>query len=566
MSLQVENLEKNMAKLTIEVPASEFEKALQSAYNKQKKSISVPGFRKGKVPRQMVEKMYGPEIFYEDAANELIPTAYEEELKNCDLEIVSRPTVDIVQIKKGENFIFTAEVAVKPEVTLGEYKGMEVDKTSTRVTQKEVEAKIKEEAEKNARTVTVEGRPVQDGDEVILDFEGFVDGEAFEGGKGENYPLTIGSGSFIPGFEEQLVGAEAEKEVEVKVTFPEEYHAEELKGKDAVFKCTIHEIKEKQIPEIDDEFAAEVSEFDTLDEYKADVNEFAQNMQYQGISFEQYCQITGMTLEKIQEETRPQAVKRIETRLVLEAIAKAENIEVTEERLDEEIKKMAESYNMEADKLKELMGEEEKKQMLEDIAVQCNMSLVPYVIEQTSRGERSYDIYSRLLKDRIIFLGEEVTDVAANIIVAQLLFLEAEDPDKDIHLYINSPGGSVTAGLAIYDTMQYIKCDVATYCMGMAASMGSFLLSGGTKGKRYAMPNSEIMIHQPSGGAQGQATEIQIAAEHILKIRTRLNQILAENTGQPLDVIRIDTERDNFMSAEEAKEYGLIDEVIKNRK
>ena len=415
MSLQVENLEKNMAKLTIEVPASEFEKALQSAYNKQKKSISVPGFRKGKVPRQMVEKMYGPEIFYEDAANELIPTAYEEELKNCDLEIVSRPTVDIVQIKKGENFIFTAEVAVKPEVTLGEYKGMEVDKTSTRVTQKEVEAKIKEEAEKNARTVTVEGRPVQDGDEVILDFEGFVDGEAFEGGKGENYPLTIGSGSFIPGFEEQLVGTEAEKEVEVKVTFPEEYHAEELKGKDAVFKCTVHEIKVKQIPEIDDEFAAEVSEFDTLDEYKADVkakikeqkenegkqkkedqavekavanaameipeamideqvrqmvNEFAQNMQYQGISFEQYCQITGMTLEKIQEETRPQAVKRIETRLVLEAIAKAENIEVTEERLDEEIKKMAESYNMEADKLKELMGEEEKKQMMEDIAVQ----------------------------------------------------------------------------------------------------------------------------------------------------------------------------------------------------
>ena len=415
MSLQVENLEKNMAKLTIEVPASEFEKALQSAYNKQKKSISVPGFRKGKVPRQMVEKMYGPEIFYEDAANELIPTAYEEELKNCDLEIVSRPTVDIVQIKKGENFIFTAEVAVKPEVTLGEYKGMEVDKTSTRVTQKEVEAKIKEEAEKNARTVTVEGRPVQDGDEVILDFEGFVDGEAFEGGKGENYPLTIGSGSFIPGFEEQLVGTEAEKVVEVKVTFPEEYHAEELKGKEAVFKCTVHEIKEKQIPEIDDEFAAEVSEFDTLDEYKADVkakikeqkenegkqkkedqavekavanatmeipeamideqvrqmvNEFAQNMQYQGISFEQYCQITGMTLEKIQEETRPQAVKRIETRLVLEAIAKAENIEVTEERLDEEIKKMAESYNMEADKLKELMGEEEKKQMMEDIAVQ----------------------------------------------------------------------------------------------------------------------------------------------------------------------------------------------------
>ena len=415
MSLQVENLEKNMAKLTIEVPASEFEKALQSAYNKQKKSISVPGFRKGKVPRQMVEKMYGPEIFYEDAANELIPTAYEEELKNCDLEIVSRPTVDIVQIKKGENFIFTAEVAVKPEVTLGEYKGMEVDKTSTRVTQKEVEAKIKEEAEKNARTVTVEGRPVQDGDEVILDFEGFVDGVAFEGGKGENYPLTIGSGSFIPGFEEQLVGAETEKEVEVKVTFPEDYHAEDLKGKEAVFKCTVHEIKAKELPEIDDEFAAEVSEFDTLEEYKADVkakikeqkaaegkakqedqvveqavknatyelpeamvetqaeqmaNDFAQRMQSQGLTMEQYFQFTGTTAEQMMEDLKPQAVKRIETRLVLEAIAKAENIEISDEKLDEEIGKMAEAYKMEADKLKEFMGENEKKQMKEDMAVQ----------------------------------------------------------------------------------------------------------------------------------------------------------------------------------------------------
>ena len=190
------------------------------------------------------------------------------------------------------------------------------------------------------------------------------------------------------------------------------------------------------------------------------------------------------------------------------------------------------------------------------------MSLVPYVIEQTSRGERSYDIYSRLLKDRIIFLGEEVTDVSANIIVAQLLFLEADDPNKDIQLYINSPGGSVTAGMAIYDTMQYIKCDVSTVCIGMAASMGSFLLSGGAKGKRFALPNAEIMIHQPSGGAQGQATEIQIAAEHILKIRKKLNEILAANTGQPLEVIQRDTERDNFMSAQQAKEYGLIDEVI----
>ena len=414
MSLQVEKLEKNMAKLTIEVPASDLEKALQSAYKKQKNKISLPGFRKGKVPRQMIEKMYGAEIFFDDAANEIIPKAYADAYDECELEIVSRPEINIVQIEKGKPFIFTAEVATKPEVTLGEYKGLEVDKVSTRVTQK-VEAKIEEEAEKNARTVTVEDRAVQDGDEVILDFEGFVDGEAFEGGKGENYPLTIGSGSFIPGFEEQLVGAEAEKEVEVKVTFPEDYHAEELKGKEAVFKCTVHEIKAKELPEIDDEFAAEVSEFDTLDEYKADVkakikeqkatdgkrkqedqaveqaiknasyeipdamvdtqisqmaNDFAQRIQSQGLTMEQYYQFTGMTEEKMNEEFKPQAVKRIETRLVLEAIAKAENIEISDEKLDEEIAKMAEAYKMEADKLKEFMGDAEKKQMKEDMAVQ----------------------------------------------------------------------------------------------------------------------------------------------------------------------------------------------------
>ena len=271
MSLQVEKLEKNMAKLTIEVPADELEKALQNAYKKQKNKINIPGFRKGKVPRQMIEKMYGPEIFYDDAVNELMPRAYADAYDECDLDIVSRPEVDVVQIEKGKPFIFTAEVAVKPEVTLGEYKGLEVEKVSVEVTAEEVEKRLKEEAEKNARTVTVEDRAVQDNDEVIMDFEGFVDGEAFEGGKGENYPLTIGSGSFIPGFEEQLIGAETEKETEVKVTFPEDYHASELQGKEAVFKCTVHEIKMKELPEIDDEFAAEVSEFDTLDEYKADL-------------------------------------------------------------------------------------------------------------------------------------------------------------------------------------------------------------------------------------------------------------------------------------------------------
>ena len=415
MSLQVEKLEKNMAKLTIEVPADDLEKALQSAYMKQKNKISLPGFRKGKVPRQMIEKMYGAEIFYDDAANELIPKAYAEAYDEAELDIVSRPEINVVQIEKGKPFIFTADVATKPEVTLGEYKGLEIEKVSTRVTQKEVDAKIQEEAEKNARTITVTDRPVQDGDEVILDFEGFVDGVAFEGGKGENYPLTIGSGSFIPGFEEQLVGAEAEKEMEVKVTFPEDYHAEDLKGKEAVFKCTIHEIKAKELPEIDDEFAAEVSEFDTLEEYKADIkakikdqkasegkrkqedqavdavvknaqyeipqpmietqvmqmaDDFAQRIQSQGISLEQYFQFTGMTADKMMDELRPQAIKRIETRLVLEAIAKAENIEISDEKLDEELAKMAESYKMEVDKLKEFMGENEKKQMKEDMAVQ----------------------------------------------------------------------------------------------------------------------------------------------------------------------------------------------------
>ena len=415
MSLQVEKLEKNMAKLTIEVSADDLEKALQSAYMKQKNKISLPGFRKGKVPRQMIEKMYGAEIFYDDAANALIPKAYADAYDECELEIVSRPEIDVVQIEKGKQFIFTAEVATKPEVTLGEYKGLEVDKISTRVTQKEVDAKVQEEAEKNARTITVEDRPVQDGDEVILDFEGFVDGVAFEGGKGENYPLTIGSGSFIPGFEEQLVGAEAEKEVEVNVTFPEDYHAEDLKGKAAVFKCTIHEIKAKELPEIDDEFAAEVSEFDTLEEYKADikakikeqkasegktkqedqvveqavknaeyeipkamietqalqmVEDFGQRIQSQGLTMEQYFQFTGMTADKMLEEMRPQAIKRIETRLVLEAIAKAENIEISDEKLDEELAKMAEAYKMEVDKLKEFMSDNEKKQMKEDMAVQ----------------------------------------------------------------------------------------------------------------------------------------------------------------------------------------------------
>ncbi len=415
MGLQVEKLEKSMAKLTIEVSADDFEKAIQSAYKKQKNRISLPGFRKGKVPRQMIEKMYGAEVFYDDAANELIPTAYSEAYDECEEDIVSRPQIDVVQAEKGKPFIFTATVALKPEVTLGEYKGLEVEKFSTDVTEEEIDERLKEEAEKNARKVTVEDRPVQDGDEVILDYEGFVDGVAFEGGKGENYPLVIGSGSFIPGFEEQLIGVNAKVDVEVKVTFPQEYHAKELKGKEAVFQCKVHEIKAKEIPEIDDEFASEVSEFDTLDEYKEDLKksiakkkesegrekqeddvveqavknaqyelpeamvetqvsqmaeDFARRIKNQGLSMEQYFQFTGLSAEKLLEDMRPQAVKSIETRLVLEAIVKAENIEVSDARFDEEVQKMAEMYRMDADKMKETMGDREKARIKEDIAVQ----------------------------------------------------------------------------------------------------------------------------------------------------------------------------------------------------
>ncbi|MFR6513636.1 MAG: trigger factor [Ruminococcus sp.] len=421
MSLQVEKLEHNMAKLTIEVAAEEVEKALQAAYLKQRGKINIPGFRKGKVPRQMIEKMYGAEIFYDEAANKMISEAYGKAYDECELDIVSQPSIDIVQLEKGKDFIFTAEVATKPEVKLGEYKGLKVDKYSTRVTQKEVDEEIEKERERNARTVEVTDRAVEDKDIVTLDFEGFVDGVAFEGGKGTDYPLTIGSGSFIPGFEEQLIGAEIDKEVEVKVTFPEEYQAAELAGKDAVFKCTVHAIKAKELPEADDEFASEVSECETMEAYRAEVkqkikdrkesegkakkedqaveqaienaemdipqpmidlqvrqmaDDFARRIQQQGLTVEQYFQFTGLTQEKMMEEFEPQAVKRIKTRLVLEAIVKAENIKVSDERLDEEIQKMADAYQMEFDKLKEYMGEAEAAQMKEDIAVQEAVTLI----------------------------------------------------------------------------------------------------------------------------------------------------------------------------------------------
>ena len=415
MSLQVEKLEKNMAKLTVEVPAEQFEAALKTSFQKNKNRFNIPGFRKGKAPQAMVEKMYGVGVLYEDAVDQVINDTYGNAMEESGLDIVSRPEISVEQVEKGKAMIYTALVAVKPEVTLGEYKGVEVPKAKPEVTDADVEAELKKVQEQNSRLITVEDRPVEDGDQTVIDFEGFVDGTPFEGGKAEAYPLTIGSHSFIEGFEDQLIGKNIGEEVEVNVTFPEQYHAADLAGKPAVFKVTVHEIKVKELPELNDEFASEVSEFETLDAYKADIqaklaekkqqeattenennvvekvvenasmeipeamveeqvremiNDYARRMQSQGITMEQYMQFTGMTMEGLQEQMRPQAERRIRTRLVLEAVVAAENIQVSDEAVENEISKMAESYKMEADKIKSIMGEHGISQMKEDLAVQ----------------------------------------------------------------------------------------------------------------------------------------------------------------------------------------------------
>ncbi|MEE0288675.1 MAG: trigger factor [Lachnospiraceae bacterium] len=421
MSVQVENLEKSMAKLTIEVAADEFEAALNKAYQKSKNKINLPGFRKGKAPRAMIEKMYGAGIFVEDAANIIIPDAYESAAKESELEIVAQPEIVVEQAEKGKPFIFTATVAIKPDVTLGDYKGIEVEKKEAEVSEDEISAEIDRVRESNARMITIDDRATQDGDTVVIDFDGYVDGEQFEGGKAEDYTLVLGSHSFIDNFEDQLVGKNIGDDVEVNVTFPEQYQAEELQGKPALFKVKIKEIKVKELPELDDDFAQDVSECDTLDAYKEEVKsklvktkeddikrekedaviekiienatmeipeqmvdaqtrqmtqEFAQRLQSQGLSLEQYMQFTGLTPQKMQEELKPQALKRIQSRLVLEAVVEAEKIEATQEDIEKEIENMAKMYQMEADKLKELVGEEEKKQIALDMAVQKAVEFV----------------------------------------------------------------------------------------------------------------------------------------------------------------------------------------------
>lgn len=421
MSVQVEKLEKNMAKLTVEVSAEDFKAAIKKAFNKNKNRFAIPGFRKGKAPQAMIEKMYGEGVFYEDAADEAINASYAEAMKESGLDIVSRPEVTIEKIGKDEPFVYSALVAVKPEVTLGQYKGVEVEKADASVSAEDVEAELKKVQEQNARLLTVEDRGVEDGDQTVIDFEGFVDGKGFEGGKAEDYPLTIGSHSFIDTFEEQLIGKKIGEECEVNVTFPTEYHAADLAGKPATFKVTVKEIKVKELPELNDEFASEVSEFDTLDEYKKDVEkklaekkeieansknedavvakvvenatmevpdkmidaqaenmvqDMARRMQSQGLSLDMYLKYTGMTVEQMKEQARPDAEKRIRTRLVLEAVAKAENIQISDEKVDEEVAKMAEAYKMEVEKLKSYMSESDVKQMKEDLAVQQAVDLL----------------------------------------------------------------------------------------------------------------------------------------------------------------------------------------------
>ncbi len=436
MSVQVENLEKNMVKLTIEVSEDKVNEALKAAYAKQKNRINVPGFRKGKVPMAMVEKMYGPEIFYEDAANVLIQEAYPAAVEESKADVVSQPTVSVTQIEKGKPFIFTAEVAVRPEVTLGKYKGVTVTKIDTSVSDEEVMERIEKERNNNARTIAVEGRAIENGDTAVIDFEGFVEGEPFEGGKAENHSLEIGSHSFIDNFEDQLIGKNAGDEVDVNVTFPAEYHVAELAGKPALFKVKIHEIKAKELPELNDEFAQDVSEFDTLEEYKESIKkelekakednakrtkedeaiskiiekstmeipdamidtqvqnmlqEFAQRMARQGLSLDQYMQFSGMTMDKLKEQLRPEAVTRIQSSLVLEQIAKDENIEVTEEEMAAEVDKMAAAYGMESDKLKEYMGEAEKDSMKRDISVQKAVELIMDNVKERAKAKTKKD-------------------------------------------------------------------------------------------------------------------------------------------------------------------------------
>lgn len=421
MAVKTEDVEKNLVKLTFEVSAEDFTKAINEAYKKNAKKFNIPGFRKGKAPRAVIEKYYTEAVFYDDAINAVLPNAYESAVKEAELEVVARPEIDVEDIKKGEPVVFTALVTTKPEVKLGEYKGVEVAAVDATVTDEDVDKDIAATQQKNARMIEVDDRAVENGDIITLDFEGSVDGVPFDGGKGEDYELEIGSGTFIPGFEDQLVGAEIGADVNVNVTFPEEYHAENLKGKDAVFACKVKNIKVRELPELDDDFASEVSEFETMADYRADVrkkleeaaenkakaeieneviekvvenaefdlpdamidaqvdntiNDFAQRLQYQGMNLDMYLQYTGSNLEAMKAQFRPQAEKQVSGSLVLEAVMNAEGIETTPEELELELVDMSKKYNMELDKIKELLQDAEMERIKKDLALQKTITML----------------------------------------------------------------------------------------------------------------------------------------------------------------------------------------------
>ena len=584
------------------------------------KDAKVDGFRKGHVPADVLEKKFKKEIEGE-ILNHIISEEYRKAVEENNLS----PIADI-KLEKYENNEDNVEVVftipVLPEITLGDYKSVKVEKEVLDVNDEKVNAEI-EIMRSNAGKLkeVADDEAAKDKDVANINFEGFVDGEAFDGGKAEGFDLTLGSKSFIDTFEDQIIGHKKGDEFDVNVTFPEEYHAENLKGKPAVFKIKLNSIKRKEEAELNEDLAKELG-YDSVEDLKAktkenlikreetrieneykgkvvdavvegvnfeipeaivereiqfQINRFAQQLQMQGMSLNQYFEMTGQNIEKMRESIKESAEKSVKRDLVLNEIAKVEKVEATEEEVNTELDRTALMYGMDREGLiAEVRKSGNYARFIDDIKYQIvnrktvdllakeggNTMYSPVVIENDGRGERSYDIYSRLLKDRIIFVGGEIEDNMANAIIAQLLFLDAQDKEKDIVMYINSPGGVITSGLAIYDTMRHIKCDVSTVCLGQAASMGALLLTAGAKGKRYSLPNSRIMIHQPLGGAKGQATDIQIQAKEIERMKELTSKILSEATGKPVEEIYRDTERDNFMSPEEAIEYGLIDKVL----
>ena len=690
----VTELPESRVRVEAEVPAEEVERRVQQAARQLGRQMRIPGFRKGKVPPPVVIRRLGREAVLDEALRSALGNWYVDAIDHAGITPVGEPDLNVGDLPgEGQPLSFSIEIGVRPTATLGEYKGIEVGRREPHVEDAAIQAELDRLRDRFATLDTVE-RPAAQGDHVVMDYLGRLDGEPFEGGEGRDQLLELGSGRLIPGFEEQLTGASAGDTRNVEVTFPDDYPGE-LGGKDATFEVAVKEVKAKRLPELDDEFASESAGFDTLEELREDIAEASRRGRgaarssassrrrcstppsrrrrsscrtssstraptncsrrrstgsaRQGISKDAYLQIAGKDEEALAHEAEPEAAQALRREAVLAAVVEAEQIEPT----DEEIREMlAPSAERAGEKLDEVLdaarvqwshgprpggrrhaarrsscscarrsrsassrrrparscgrpaarasrpapvscgrrassapqahahlasttlssspGGGREGSLLHSAGIRPvqakearNMSpLVPMVVEQTSRGERAFDIYSRLLNERIIFLGTPVDDQIANLIVAQLLHLESEDPDKDISIYINSPGGSVYAGLAIYDTMQFIKPDVQTICVGIAMSMGALLLAGGAHGKRMALPNAKILIHQVSSSFQGQATDIEIHAKEIIDVRRRLDEIIAQHTGQELDKVRSDTERDYFMSSEEAKEYGIIDRVI----